>query len=65
MLYEVITPDQDVRKLVLDILGEICNPSAVPVMLAALADPEPNVKAAAAEGLGKLRAVEAVRNNFV
>lgn len=53
-------PDHDVRKFILDILGEIADQRAVSAMVAALDDPDENVRAAAAENLGKLRAVEAL-----
>jgi HEAT repeat protein len=43
-----------VRKFVLDILGSIGDPAALPLLISALADPEPNVCAAAAENLGKI-----------
>lgn len=46
--------DHDVRKFVLDILGNIGDAAAVPVMVKALGDPDPNVSAAAAENLGKI-----------
>jgi len=46
--------DHDVRKFVLDILGDIGGPSSVPVLIDALADEDPNVCAAAAENLGKI-----------
>lgn len=53
-------PDHDVRKFIVDILGEIADPRAIPTLLEALDDEDGNVRAAAAENLGKLRAVEAV-----
>lgn len=46
--------DHDVRKFVLDILGNIGDPAAVPVLVKALDDPDPNVSAAAAENLGNI-----------
>ncbi|MHB8709039.1 MAG: HEAT repeat domain-containing protein [Desulfuromonadales bacterium] len=52
--------DHDVRKFIVDILGEIADPRAIPRLLVALDDEDGNVRAAAAENLGKLRAVEAV-----
>jgi HEAT repeat protein len=52
--------DHDVRKFIIDILGEIGDLRAIPVLLAALVDDDGNVRAAAAENLGKLRAAEAV-----
>ncbi|MFZ3208083.1 MAG: HEAT repeat domain-containing protein, partial [Geobacteraceae bacterium] len=47
-------PDNDVRKFVLDILGNIGDVAAVPLLVRALDDPDPNVSAAAAENLGKI-----------
>jgi HEAT repeat protein len=52
--------DHDVRKFVLDILGSIGDAGALPLMISALADPEPNVCAAAAENLGKIGDARAV-----
>lgn len=52
--------DHDVRKFVLDILGDIRDEGAIAAMITALADDDGNVRAAAAENLGKLRATEAV-----
>ena len=52
--------DHDVRKFIVDILGDIGDESAVPVLIAALADDDGNVRAAAAENLGKLRAAAGV-----
>jgi HEAT repeat protein len=46
--------DHDVRKFILDILGSIGDAGALPLLISALADPEPNVCAAAAENLGKI-----------
>lgn len=59
LVEELSCSDHDVRKFVLDILGEIGDDSCVPAMIGALADPDNNVRAAAAENLGKLRAAEA------
>lgn len=52
--------DHDVRKFVVDILGDIGDDQAVVVIVNALADEDSNVRAAAAENLGKLRAVAGV-----
>lgn len=61
LLQEAATPDPDVRKFVLDILGDIGNEQAIPLLQHLLRkDPEANVRAAAAENLGKLRAVAAL-----
>lgn len=60
LLEELACTDHDVRKFVLDILGDIGEENCVQSMLPALSDPDENVRAAAAENLGKLRAAEAV-----
>ena len=60
LLENIGCPDRDVRKFIVDILGEIGDPQAVPALMEALQDPDNNVLAAAAENLGKLRAAEAV-----
>ena len=60
LLDQARCPDHDVRKFIVDILGEIADPRAIPKLLEALADADGNVRAAAAENLGKLRSVEAV-----
>lgn len=57
---ELACSDPDVRKFVLDILGEIGEPASLTVMTGALADGDRNVRAAAAENLGKLRHGEAI-----
>ena len=57
---ELSCSDPDVRKFVLDILGEIGEPASLAVMTEALADGDRNVRAAAAENLGKLRHSEAL-----
>ncbi len=46
--------DSDVRKFVIDILGNIGSPEPVPLLIKALADRDPNVSSAAAENLGKI-----------
>ncbi|MDY0268186.1 HEAT repeat domain-containing protein [Trichloromonas sp.] len=61
VLHEEITcSDADVRKFILDILGEIGDSASLAVMTEALADSDRNVRAAAAENLGKLRNAEAL-----
>lgn len=54
LLEELTCSDHDVRKFVLDILGEIRDPESVLAMVGALCDPDGNVRAAAAENLGKI-----------
>ena len=58
---EMQCDDRDVRKFILDILGEIRDSSAVPLMIEALSDNDGNIRAAAAENLGKIASPEAVR----
>jgi len=60
LLEELACPDHDVRKFVIDILGAIGDPSVGGALIAALADDDTNVRAAAAENLGRLQVVEAV-----
>ncbi len=60
LLSRIDCPDHDVRKFIVDILGEIGDPQAVPALVNALNDDDNNVLAAAAENLGKLKAAEAV-----
>lgn len=60
LLDQARCPDHDVRKFIVDILGEIADRRAMPRLLEALDDEDGNVRAAAAENLGKLRSGEAV-----
>jgi len=60
LVEELSCNDHDVRKFVLDILGDIGAESCIEPMLGALNDPDENVRAAAVENLGKLRAAESV-----
>ncbi len=60
LLDQANCPDHDVRKFILDILGDIATPAAIPVMICGLEDTDSNVRAAAAENLGKLKAEAAV-----
>jgi HEAT repeat protein len=46
--------DADLRKLVIDIMGQIASPEFTPFLLAALRDPDINVASAAAENLGNI-----------
>lgn len=60
LLDQARCPDHDVRKFIIDILGDIAEPEAVSVLIAGLEDEDSNVRAAAAENLGKLKTAEAV-----
>jgi HEAT repeat protein len=60
LLSQARCPDPDVRKFIIDILGDIEDSEAVPVLIAGLDDEDSNVRAAAAENLGKLKSTEAV-----
>lgn len=62
LLGQARCPDHDVRKFIIDILGDIADPEAIPVLIAGLDDEDSNVRAAAAENLGKLKSAEAVPN---
>lgn len=53
-------PDHDVRKFIIDILGDIADPEAIPTLIRGLEDDDSNVRAAAAENLGKLKTGKAV-----
>ncbi len=54
------SPDPDVRKFVVDILGDIKDPRAVPALIDRLSDADENVRVASAEALGKIRDPRAV-----
>jgi HEAT repeat protein len=54
------TPDPDVRKFTVDILGDIRDPRAVPALIGRLGDPDENIRVASAEALGKLKDPRAV-----
>jgi HEAT repeat protein len=54
------TPDPDVRKFVVDILGDIKDRQAVPALIGRLEDADENIRVAAAEALGKIRDRRAV-----
>jgi len=60
LLDQIRCPDHDVRKFIVDILGDIADPQAIPALLKTLHDEDSNVRAAAAENLGKLKAEAAV-----
>jgi HEAT repeat protein len=46
--------DVDVRKLLVDAIGAVCDPVAIPAMIRTLSDPDVNVRASAADALGSL-----------
>jgi HEAT repeat protein len=54
------TPDPDVRKFVVDILGDTKDRRAVPALIERLDDTDENIRVAAAEALGKIRDPRAV-----
>ncbi len=60
LLSQASCPDHDVRKFIIDILGDIADPASLPTLVQGLEDEDSNVRAAAAENLGKLKAVSAV-----
>ena len=57
---EIRCPDEEVRKFVIDILGEIGDDRCADDLIEALADKDVNVRYAAAETLGKLESTRAV-----
>ncbi|WP_429885451.1 HEAT repeat domain-containing protein [Geoalkalibacter halelectricus] len=57
---ELSTTDHDVRKFILDIMGEIGDEVCIGSLIDSLADPDINVRCAAVENLGKLQAREAI-----
>lgn len=63
LLSALETPDTDVRKFIVDILGEIKDSRSLPFLITRLDDPDENIRVASAESLGKIRdgaAVEAL-----
>ncbi|UCD84443.1 MAG: HEAT repeat domain-containing protein [Deltaproteobacteria bacterium] len=52
--------EQEVKKFIVDILGEIKEPEALPELIKALKEESENLRAAAAEALGKLGREEAI-----
>lgn len=48
------TPNMDVRKFIIDIIGEVKDKKAVPLLLKALKDADENVRASAVEHLGQM-----------
>ena len=55
LMREFETPDPDTRKFIIDILGQINDRKALPLLLGALNDRDENVRAAAVEYLGCMR----------
>jgi HEAT repeat protein len=60
LLPELVTSDADVRKFIVDILGDIRDVRAVPDLIRMLDDADDNISVASAEALGKLRDPRAV-----
>jgi HEAT repeat protein len=52
--------NKDVKKMIIETLGEIADPRAMPELRVMLGDPDENVRVAAIESLGKIRDVRAV-----
>ncbi len=57
---EMASDDQDVRKFVVDIMGEIGDETCIGSLIHALQDADANVRTAAVENLGKIKARDAV-----
>jgi HEAT repeat protein len=61
LLMSLNTPDADVRKSIVDILGDIRDSRAVPLLIKTLEkDPDENIRVASAEALGKIKDRRAV-----
>ena len=60
LLDQARCPDHDVRKFIIDILGDIAAPESIPTLIRGLEDNDSNVRASAAENLGKLKTTEAL-----
>lgn len=60
LLSSLGTTDPDVRKFIVDILGDLGDPRAVPALIARLEDSDENIRVASAEALGKIRDPRAV-----
>lgn len=60
LLTRLASSDAEVRKFIIDILGEIGQPSCVAELLPYLHDEDENVRYAVVETIGKLRSVSAV-----
>lgn len=55
LLKALKTHDVDVRKFVVDILGDMKDPRAAPRLISVLDDPDENIRVATAEALGKIK----------
>ncbi len=60
LLAAIGAKDADVRKFIVDILGELKDPAAAPALIERLGDPDENIRVSAAEALGKIRDKRAV-----
>jgi|GEM_PF-387826 len=60
LLFSLQRTDENIKKLIIDTLGEIKDRRAIPALIDLLSDPNENVSASAVEALGKLRASEAL-----
>ena len=60
LLRSLGSPDPDVRKFIVDILGDIRDTRSVPALIERFRDEDENVRVAAAEALGKIRDRRAV-----
>jgi len=60
LIEELSSADVDVRKLVVDALAAIEDPTCCPAMVDAVDDPDPNVRAAAAEALGAVGGMQEI-----
>ncbi len=60
LLASLGTLDPDVRKFIVDILGDIRDARSVPALIRELSGPDENIRVAAAEALGKVRDRRAV-----
>ena len=60
LLFSLHRTDDDIKKLIIDTLGEIRDKRAAPALIALLSDRNENVAASAAEALGKLGDPEAL-----
>lgn len=59
-LHLLTSPDPNVRKLLIDAFGKSPDTRVIPALRQSLRDPDANIRAAAAEALGRLRARGAV-----